>query len=390
MKKAVMAMWILLLLVAILSPLKTAFAASDGYYQLSAVTYEWDGTDANRTKATNSKYYYTYGDEYSIGYRLPWVVESYGRYYPYIAADTNGNLWFSVGSWRLGNSFDLANSGGPVISAWNNDLSSYYYGGVYIQYKTNPERVVIEWQAETYIEEGLYKPNNFEIVFFKNGDARIDYKSFSTTVGKDFGSGISKGDGVHYINLSTAFDKPFNLAGKSFLFAKLYNVTASTNGNGTITPISTATTYGGSSTFAITPADGYLLTSLTDNGVDVTASVSNNSYTITNVTANHTVMATFNKLICTVSSSVSGGNGSVSPASTTVNSGHNTIVTVTPAPGYRLALLYDNKASVTERVSNNTYTIANVITDHAIVAVFTEITNRPSLLNYRHGNTISP
>jgi hypothetical protein len=50
---------------------------------------------------------------------------------------------------------------------------------------------------------------------------------------------------------------------------------------------------GGSVVLTITPNTEYHLSLLTDNGVDVTASVVNGTYTITDVTANHTIVATF-------------------------------------------------------------------------------------------------
>jgi len=50
---------------------------------------------------------------------------------------------------------------------------------------------------------------------------------------------------------------------------------------------------GSNVTFTLTPAAGYVLSALTDNSVDVLASVVNGAYTITDVMADHTVLATF-------------------------------------------------------------------------------------------------
>jgi len=73
-----------------------------------------------------------------------------------------------------------------------------------------------------------------------------------------------------------------------------YTITSGVTGpGGTITPSGTATAVCGSSaSFAITIDPGYRL-SLTDNGVDVTASVVGGTYTILNVTMDHSVLATF-------------------------------------------------------------------------------------------------
>ena len=124
MKKTGFVTFILLLGGLLLPPSPGAFAATDGFYQLSEVAETWDGTDANRTKERSTNYTYTYGDEASITYLLPWTFNFYGQSYIQINVDTNGNVWF--GTSGFAKSFELANNGrGPVIAAWNNDLSSY-------------------------------------------------------------------------------------------------------------------------------------------------------------------------------------------------------------------------------------------------------------------------
>lgn len=220
MQKTRIVVTTLFLLGALLIPWTYASAVTDGYYSLTDVTTApplWDGTDASRTKAQTADYNYTYGDEASLTYNLPWSFSFYGQSYSQINIDTNGNIWF--GSTGSANSFNLANNNrGPVIAAWNNDLSSYYYGGAFVQHKTNPERVVIEWQTETYTDEGFNLPNNLEVVLYANGSIRLDYKTFNTSVGKDFNSGISKGDGTAFLNLTENYGNVFSIAGRSFSF----------------------------------------------------------------------------------------------------------------------------------------------------------------------------
>jgi alpha-tubulin suppressor-like RCC1 family protein len=219
MKKTGIVATILLLVGMLLIPCSGASAATDGFYTLSEVQPDavWDGTDASRTKAPTADYDYTYGDEASLTYTLPWSFKFYGQTYSQINVDTNGNIWF--GATGSANSFNLANTGrGPVIAAWNDDLSSYYYGGVFVQHKTdnNSDRVVIEWQTETYTEEGFYRPNVFEVVLYPNGTARMNYKSFNVSVCKDFGSGVSSNNGLYFTSLSTSFGSACSLAGRSF------------------------------------------------------------------------------------------------------------------------------------------------------------------------------
>jgi len=195
-----------------------SIAATDTFYTLTSTTASWDGTSGNRHLPKTVDYNYTYGDDESITYKLPWGFTFYGQTFDQITVDTNGNVWFGVSG--SAKSFSLANNErGSVISAWNNDLSSYYYGGVYIQRKSSPsERVVIEWQTETYTREGLLQPNQFEIVLYPNGSIRFDYKSFTAdTANKDFGSGISFNDGKFFINLTTDSGSVFGLADRSYL-----------------------------------------------------------------------------------------------------------------------------------------------------------------------------
>jgi hypothetical protein len=214
MKMAGLMSILILTAAVVMTPAITAFAATDGFYTLSPTTTLWYGTDENRQGPPTDNYVSTYGDEASVTYTLPWSFTFYGQSFSQIAADTNGNIWFgTVGS---ANSFTLASNGrGPVIAAWNNDLSSYYSGGVFIQRKTNPDCVVVEWKTETYTSEGRRRPNSFETVLFPSGSIRVDYQSFTqATTNKDFGSGVSLNDGTFHVNLPSDV---FTLGGQSFI-----------------------------------------------------------------------------------------------------------------------------------------------------------------------------
>jgi PKD repeat protein len=76
--------------------------------------------------------------------------------------------------------------------------------------------------------------------------------------------------------------------------SQIFSVTASApGGNGTIICNPETVAQGGSSECTTIPDSGYLLETLTDNGVVVTGSVSGNRYTITNITEDRLVEATF-------------------------------------------------------------------------------------------------
>jgi hypothetical protein len=218
----------------------SSYAAIDNIYNLTQVTppTAWDGTGASLLQANSA-----YGDESTITYNLPWPFTFYGHTYSQgspITIDTNGNIWF--GSTGPAHNFDLSTNTNhiPVIAAWNDDLSSSYSGGVFIQSKTNPDRVVIEWQTETYTDEGMFVPNSFETILFPDGMVRIDYRTISTSSGNDSGSGISRGDGVYH-DITTNIAPAYSLAAsgqRSFQYAvqtRNLQLNFASTGGGTIT-----------------------------------------------------------------------------------------------------------------------------------------------------------
>jgi ELWxxDGT repeat protein len=104
----------------------------------------------------------------------------------------------------------------------------------------------------------------------------------------------------------------------------IYNaVTASAGSNGSISNSgSTNVNYGDNQTYTITAASGYCADSLIVDGVKVAPA---SSYTFTNVTASHTIIANF---IATVTPSVS-----ISTSTTTICSGSNTSFTAVGTNG---------------------------------------------------------
>lgn len=196
----------------------SAFAQifTDSYYTLEEVPFSWVGTYANRTIAPSKVY--TYGDESLATKILSSRFTFYGQAGILLSADTNGNIWFDNVT-KSAHSFNLPQSGTRVISAWNNDLSSYYYGGAFIEELS--DQVIVEWVTETYTDEGLARLNNFEAVVYKDGRIRLDYKSFNPSTNKDFGSGISMGDGTNYLEITDKFGNVTNLSGRSFLYTPI-------------------------------------------------------------------------------------------------------------------------------------------------------------------------
>ncbi len=72
-----------------------------------------------------------------------------------------------------------------------------------------------------------------------------------------------------------------------------YTINATCDANGTVTPPTSSVACGDNILLTITPNSGYEIARVTDNTIDVTGSVSNGTYSITNITDNHSVYVTF-------------------------------------------------------------------------------------------------
>jgi len=164
-----------------------------------------------------------------------------------------------------------------------------------------------------------------------------------------------------------------NVAGESANSAQVgatpqvtYTVTATAGSNGIITPSTATVVSGASQTFTLTPNAGYTA-SLTVDGSAVT--LTNNSYTISNVKAPHVLNASFTPASY-ILLAIAGSNGSISPANALVAYGKSQTFTLTPATGYKASLTVDGSAVT---LTNNSYTISNVTATHIFNASFIPI-----------------
>jgi|GEM_PF-1667973 len=158
-----------------------------------------------------------------------------------------------------------------------------------------------------------------------------------------------------------------NITNVTATFIPIYTITASAGSNGSISPTSATVAYGGSQVFTVTPSTGYT-SHLTVDGSPV--QLTNNTYTLTNVTATHTLAVTFSLTTYTLTASA-GSNGSISPTSATVAYGGSQGFTVTPSTGYTAQLTVDGSLV---QLTNNTYTLTNVTAIHTLSVNFSQIT----------------
>ena len=126
---------------------------------------------------------------------------------------------------------------------------------------------------------------------------------------------------------------------------------------------------GYSLTFQLEPDDGYRVASVKENDKDVTSSIVDNQYTVSNISENKTLKVTFEAIppITYTLSIKASGNGSATYDGTTiknktntftVNEGSSATITFSPDNGYRIKSVTVNNSSVS--VSNNQYTISSI------------------------------
>ena len=174
---------------------------------------------------------------------------------------------------------------------------------------------------------------------------------------------------------------------------KTYTLSITATGNGSATYDETSVrnetksftvNEGTNATVSITPDDGYRIKSVKENDSDVTSSVSNNTYTINNISSNTTLEVEFEAIpVPTYTLSITAtGNGSATYDETsvrnetksfTVNEGTNATVTFSPDDGNSIASVNLNGSDVTSQVSENSYTISNITADTTLTVTFQEV-----------------
>ena len=144
-----------------------------------------------------------------------------------------------------------------------------------------------------------------------------------------------------------------------------YTITASAGDNGSITPSGVVTVNSGESeSFAISPATGYHIADVLVDGVSVGAV---STYIFNDVTANHTITASFAINTYTITASAD-ENGSITPSgAVVVNSGASQTFAITPVAGYHVADVLVDGSSMGGITS---YTFNDVTTNHTIAASF--------------------
>lgn len=144
-----------------------------------------------------------------------------------------------------------------------------------------------------------------------------------------------------------------------------YTITASAGANGTIDPSgSVVVNEGSNQSFTISPAIGYHVADVLVDGASVGAVT---GYEFTNVTANHTIVASFTIDTFTITASA-GANGSIDPiGGVPVNYGDNRTFAISANTECHIVDVLVDGASVGAVTS---YEFTNVIASHTISASF--------------------
>lgn len=152
---------------------------------------------------------------------------------------------------------------------------------------------------------------------------------------------------------------------------------------------------GGGISFSFTPADGYRLAFVTAGAITISTSAP--SYTVSNVSADLNVTATFIPITYTISAAVNGGNGTVSPTGHgVVPPAANQDYVITATPGYSISAIVDTIDGTPTNItfpansSSFTYSLTNIRADHSIVASFKPNDTATITAGSDNNGTISP
>lgn len=148
-----------------------------------------------------------------------------------------------------------------------------------------------------------------------------------------------------------------------------YKIKTSCSAGGSVSASSYSVLYGEDVTFTVTPSEGYEIESIKLNGIDITSSFSDGSYTLKRITSDQELYATFKPLIYAVIIKC-GSNGSVIADTDVIAYGQSVSFTITPDEGYMIEEVLFNGNDVTNKVKNGKYTVTNVQSEVHLLVTF--------------------
>jgi len=345
-------------LVALLTVLTITIPAGDAF---SATTLSWNAPITNTDGSTIS-------DTDLVGYRVYYstVSASDATFKGYTLLKDIGNVLTCDGSTKSDGSTLPDGTYYYVVSVYNTaNNESAYSNEVTKTVSTQVASYTITGSAGT---GGSISPSGATTV--TSGGSQIYSITPSTgyTIASVQVDGVSVGAVSSYTFSSVTANHSI-AATFSVIQTVTYTITGSAGTGGSISPSgATTVTSGGSQTYSITPSTGYKIASVLVDGVSVGAV---SSYAFSNVTANHTISATFSAVTYTITGSA-GTGGSITPTgSTTVISGNSQTYSITPSTGYKIASVQVDGVSAG---AVSVYTFSNVTANHTISVTFSAVT----------------
>lgn len=259
--------------------------------------------------------------------------------------------------------------GWPV--AWDTDDDSYTFWAVDSNHTLSVQFARTTWNIEASVTgPGTIAPSGTTAV--PEGD-NATY-TITPNAGMNITDVVVDGASVGIVTSYTFEDVSENhtIQAKFAAPAVIYTITSSvTGGHGLITPSPAfLVPSGGQLTFYFLPDVGYRVASVTVDGaaVDPSTYQDDDSYTFSNVTANHTIAVSFAPVPTYTITPTAGANGAISPATVqTVTEGDDASFDITPDAGY---YVQDVKVDGTSVGAVTSYTFTEVTANHTIEASF--------------------
>ena len=289
----------------------------------------------------------------------------------------------STGTWRV-----VATLGANVTSYQNTGLTqntTYYYrvrcksGSTYSSYSNTANAKTVTLDAPTAVFATVASASQINLSWTDNTAYETGYfVERATSSGGQYKQVGSLGanvttysdtrlsDNTTYYYRVKAFDGTNYSAYSEVINQTIRLINASAETYGSISPSGTVAVANGSNkVFTMTPSGKYHVSNVLVDGASVGAV---NTYTFTNITANHTINVSFEINLNTVTATAI-GNGTIEPAGyVNVNTGATATFTMTPNTAYHIADVFVDGVSVG---AVSTYTFTNVSANHTIIVHFT-------------------
>ena len=335
------------------------------------------------TECDGSAYSVPFVETFETGSALCWTI---------IDANNDAEDWGGVysGAWNIGN---FVNGGeAAYIYSGSNDAEDWLI---------SPKIAVVDGAYLTfdYAVDYDYYPEKFSVYVMTD---IADYatatviRETATVTNEEFASidnidlSAYAGQEIYIgIKCESEADHDALFIDNFKVILPTYTITATAGENGTIDPESAEVMYGYDKTFTITPVEGYRIATVVvdaetegEANVTVVAGDGYYTYTFTNVTANHTIHATFEAIPTYTITVNAGENGNVYyndalvSAPIVVTEGATPEFEITPATGYQIDVLTvgGNTVELTEQqLGGFTYTFEPVMADITLAVTFEAI-----------------